>query len=147
MAKIGRPRKAKGTRVKDQLHVGVRFPEPLASMFRVLVEQANYEAGAPAMVAPETISSVTRSWVAERIREEWAKKSTPMMRGAVERRTGVAVSADGRTVRLVTLDAKTGKRTRNEFPKVPMEELVDEGMFPHSLQDPETVERPKRRKR
>lgn len=124
--------------------MGVRFPEPVASMFRELVEQMNEEAGAPAMVAPETISSVTRSWVAERIRLEWSKRSTPLMRGAVERRTGFAVSADGRSVRMVTLDDKTGKTRRDAYPKMPMGEVVDVTMYPYSLQDPERVERPKK---
>jgi hypothetical protein len=59
-------RKPLGTRVRDQLHVGMRFPEPLASVVLQLVARANSDRAARGQVPTVTVSSLVARWVAER---------------------------------------------------------------------------------
>jgi hypothetical protein len=68
--KRGRPEKPKGTRVADQLHVGLRLPEPLASVMAALVEHANAVLEKEGVPVHMTLTKLVRGWIVERAAHE-----------------------------------------------------------------------------
>ena len=68
----GRPPKPEGTRVQDQLHIGLRFDGETAEKLRAVIQRTNTklkDSGLP----PVTAYGLVRHWLVERVNEEFEK--------------------------------------------------------------------------
>jgi len=71
---MSRPKKPSGTRVKDQLHVGVYFPSPMADVMPKLVAAANMELRRRGLPPRVSLSNLVAHWIAERAAVEEKKE-------------------------------------------------------------------------
>jgi hypothetical protein len=69
----GRPRKPEGTRVRDQLHIGLRFDGDTAEKLRVVIQRTNAHLRASGL-PPVTAYGLVRHWIVERVNSEFEKE-------------------------------------------------------------------------
>jgi hypothetical protein len=70
--KGGRPKKPEGTRVADQLHVGLRFDGETAAKLRTVIERTNATLKASGL-PPVTAYGLIKHWIIERIEAEYER--------------------------------------------------------------------------
>jgi hypothetical protein len=71
-SKGGRPKKPAGTRVRDQVHVGLRFDGETADKLRAILKRTN-ERLAKEGLPPLTMYALVRHWIQERASAEFEK--------------------------------------------------------------------------
>jgi hypothetical protein len=58
--------------VREEMHVGIRFPTDLAEKMKAIVNDANSFLKAQSMPENITVSGVVKAWIGERLDEEYA---------------------------------------------------------------------------